>query len=169
MPKPRKKRTNVIVGGPEPKVRRPTKKAVQRELEKHFQSWACDFMEWHGWRNIRNNPVFAMTIGGAVVRSNEKGAPDNVFLYYFGTKQSPSAVCLVLWIEWKREGEDPDEHQIKWHVKERARGALIWVVEANREAFEKAYYENFGWLHKGDRARGQVALFAGLPEELLPV
>lgn len=152
--------------------KKPSARSRKKELEKEFQKWATDFLTHRGWRHFRNNPIAAMTIGGAWARSGEKGMPDDTFVYYFGTRPKPSALTLTMWIEFKAEGEVPEPHQAKWHEEERALGALVCVYgdldpESNRRQFEEDYYAAFGWLH-GPNGRGQTDLFACLPMELIP-
>jgi hypothetical protein len=68
----------------------------------------------------------------------EPGMPDYVFIRYGMVKPSIPCMCSledgcvcaqILWIEMKRPGEKPRPNQLAWHETERARGAVVMVVD----------------------------------------
>lgn len=87
---------------------------------------------------------------GALLRScmraqgvGEPGMPDRLFVRYLDrakiecptVAETMLTVVLkkpaaeILWIEFKRPGERPRPDQTAWHEQERARGALVYVVD----------------------------------------
>jgi hypothetical protein len=80
----------------------------------------------------------------------EVGQPDYLFIRYDPEKQIPASwqkgvdcsYAQVLWIEFKAPGKKADAHQLDWHTAERARGALVIVVE-NIDGFI-AWYKSSG-------------------------
>lgn len=121
----------------------------EREVTRQIR----DYLEWQGWRGLRNQVSAAQNMAGGWFRSGEKGMPDYLFLYYF--RQQMPGVCLQLWIEIKREGEDLRPEQIAWHLAETARGGLVWTVD-KFESFQIRYQTVFGWLSK--HKEGQLVL-----------
>ncbi len=61
------------------------------------------------------------------------------------------AEAETLWIEFKSASGKPKKHQVEWHDKERARGALTWIAgvdfPASIEGF-RAHYRASG-LNRG--------------------
>jgi len=108
-----------------------------RLKEREVTRQVRDYLEWHGWRALRNQSAVSMNQAGGVFRSGEKGMPDYLFLYYF-RHQPYAGTCIHLWVEMKREGANLDGPQIEWQMKETARGAVVWTVD-NYEAFERRY------------------------------
>jgi hypothetical protein len=54
-----------------------------------------------------------------------------------------SVLCEAIWIEWKSRGGRIKKHQVEWHTKERARGAITLIAgvdfDASVEGFRKWY------------------------------
>lgn len=114
--------------------------------ERDVTKQVVDWMEWNGWRALRNQVSANQNQAGGWFRTGEKGMPDWLFLYYF--KHQPMiGVCVQLWIEMKKEGEDLKPDQVDWHMKEVARGALVWTVD-KFEPFVEKYESVFGWMQK---------------------
>jgi hypothetical protein len=57
----------------------------------------------------------------------------------------------VLWVEFKRGKEKAGSHQVAWHAKERARGALTWIANedfpATVDGF-RSHYEKSGLMRR---------------------
>lgn len=75
----------------------------------------------------------------------ELGMADYLYIRYdipelHGTYSTAKllATSQVLWIEFKKPGEEPTPQQLAWHVAERARGALVIVV-----GHETTWWEDF--------------------------
>jgi hypothetical protein len=139
--------------------------AVPQLKESDVQSQVRDYLRARGWRPVRTQ--FSFTPGA--FSTGEPGMPDYLFLYPL-----PGQYCgsLAIWIEFKSPrargctcvlGEAKKcRHcrQIAWHQKERAKGFVVWSGVDDFDWFEDHYMEKFGWLHAGDRARGQLDLLA---------
>lgn len=58
----------------------------------------------------------------------------------------------VIWIEWKRPGGTPTDHQLDWHFSERVRGFLTLIAtidfEPTLEGF-KFWYSTSGLSRRG--------------------
>ena len=56
------------------------------------------------------------------------------------------AACEVMWIEWKAPGGKVKKHQVEWHMKERARGAMTAIAgvdfPASIKGFSRWYRES---------------------------
>jgi hypothetical protein len=153
----------------------PTKReqAVERKaIEKQTQQSCASFLINHKWRRIRNNPILASDENGNVFSASEPGMPDELYLYYFGSKDRCSAAMLGLWIEYKKPGEiekpartKTRQRQMDWQRRERLWGAEIWEID-DYNVFQDRYFKAFGWLHSGSRARGQTELFGSAAVDL---
>jgi hypothetical protein len=101
-----------------------------------------------GWRTLRWEPVSDRSRGRGC---GEVGMPDLLCLRY----GRQGAACEVLWLEWKAPGGRVRKHQVEWHTKERARGAMTAIAgvdfAASVEAFV-AWYRSNGLLKRGDSA-----------------
>jgi hypothetical protein len=74
-----------------------------------------------GWRTLRCEPMSDRSRGRGF---GEPGMPDLLSLRY--SSQS-AAGCECLWLEWKRPGGRVRKHQVAWHTRERARGAMTAI------------------------------------------
>lgn len=90
-------------------------------LEKHVEQAVRDFLALDGWRSFKTDPCSDRSRGKGF---GEVGMPDCLFVRY-GLPISGQ----ILWIEFKRPGKKPTAHQLAWHDAERARGALVLVVD----------------------------------------
>jgi hypothetical protein len=61
----------------------------------------------------------------------------------------------LLWCEWKRRGGKAKSHQIDWHARERARGALVIVAG---EDFPASIEGFLGWYNQSGLARHKLAI-----------
>lgn len=119
-------------------------------LEAHVQQTVTQLLEYDGWRAFRTEH--------AIERSNdeqrrfkrrvgEPGQPDYLYIRYNPVTylQPMDSVnrtdADVMWIEFKKPGEEPEPKQLKWHAAERACGALVLVVD-DIDAFRKWYEES---------------------------
>ncbi|HKT90122.1 MAG TPA: hypothetical protein VJQ59_16875 [Candidatus Sulfotelmatobacter sp.] len=136
-------------------------KPTEAQIEK-----ACtDMLEADGWRTIETDLKRLRGLG-----VQEKGMADRLYVRYRphpyeihrDGRDNPRAIgwwqavlpcqAEVLFIEWKRirEGHKaatkPSQHQLAWHAKERARGALTLIAgidfEASIEGFIRWYRES---------------------------
>jgi hypothetical protein len=104
--------------------------------EAHVQETVTSLLEWDGWRPIRTDPVSDRSRGKGF---GELGMPDYLYVRYLrgdriefpqhGTAVLKEPAAEVLWIEFKAPGKAAKPHQLAWHEAERARGALVLVVD----------------------------------------
>lgn len=119
-----------------------TRTARSPVLEKHVQEGVAAFLSIDGWRRIRTD---LRRLRGMGVQ--EKGMADDLFLRYdpifvrvHGQAYSEfKPFAEVLWCEFKRPGEKPRPEQIVWHEAERAKGALVLIVDCI-DQFRKDYF-----------------------------
>jgi hypothetical protein len=126
------------------------KKLTARSLitEAHVQKSVVDYLQWDGWRAIRTDPVSDRQRGKGF---GEIGMPDYLFVRYKPTFRASGmrdirlsmddTVAQVLWIEFKRPGQKPRPRQMVWHDAERARGALVLVVD-DFDSFRQWYSQS---------------------------
>jgi hypothetical protein len=74
-----------------------------------------------GWRTLRCEPVSDRTLARGF---GEAGMPDLLCLRY----GRQGAACEVLWLEFKSSGGRVRKHQLAWHQRERACGALTAIA-----------------------------------------
>lgn len=121
------------------------------------------FMEAHGWRSIR----MQRTVIPGMFQTAEPGCPDFLFLRY-----NESGSAYALWCEIKSPTDRRSCRclqnrgtrkrctvcdQKQWQEREKARGARLVVVD-DFDWFADQYERAYGWLHKGETARGQMEL-----------
>ena len=107
--------------------------------EAHVQQTVREFLEADGWRAIRTDPVSDRARGKGF---GEVGMPDYLFVRYTCDRRGAAykvvslktqiwmeVAAQVLWIEFKRAGQKPKPRQARWIEAERARGALVIVVD----------------------------------------
>lgn len=100
--------------------------------ESYIEAECTKILEADGWRALRTDPVSDRARGKGF---GELGMADHLYIRY-GNRAGRApmkftfthALCLVLWIEFKRPGEKPQKHQTAWHIRERARGALTLIA-----------------------------------------
>jgi hypothetical protein len=121
-----------------------------------------DFMRARSWRHVRTQ--FAFSPGS--FSTGEPGMADSLFLRYMD-----NGAALATWVEFKSPNDKrrcncgPGRQcklcrQRAWQERERARGAVVWVVDDLQEFIER-YEAAYGWLHRADTGRGQLDLLAG--------
>lgn len=101
-----------------------------RIMERDIQATVTQFLELDGWRAFRTELTVQRDRGRVV---GERGQPDYLYLRY-GAQTDPITrvrypIGQILWIEFKRKGEEPRPDQQKWHLLEMARGAMVLVVD----------------------------------------
>ena len=107
--------------------------------EAHVQQTIVEFLQIDGWRAIRTELTVQRDRGRVV---GERGMPDMLLIRYEYEHPFPApnppwpeiepetrSYAQVLWIEMKKPGEKPRKDQLAWHEAERARGALVLVVD----------------------------------------
>jgi hypothetical protein len=122
--------------------------------EAELERICTQVLEMDGWRSLKTNPVSRRARGAGF---GELGMADYLYIRYpdprlpMGTqkcmKMGHLGPCDVMWIEWKRQGGLPEEHQIKWIVAERNRGALVLLAGQDFPATVDgfcAWYESSG-------------------------
>jgi hypothetical protein len=89
--------------------------------ESLIEAECCRLLSEDGWRILKTDPVSDRSRGKGF---GETGMADVLALRY--GKQG--AACEVLWVEWKAPGGRPRKHQLAWHTRERARGAMTVIA-----------------------------------------
>lgn len=113
------------------------------EWPEHMIERECTrLLEQDGWRSLRTDPVSDKGRGKGF---GEIGMADHLYIRYVGSTPAVMArdlaaigggcavscidnLCEVLWCEFKSAKGKPAKHQIEWHTKERARGALTLIA-----------------------------------------
>jgi hypothetical protein len=110
-------------------------------LESEIEAECTKLLEEDGWRPLRTDPVSDKGRGKGF---GELGMADHLYVRYeFDPLHGPGDNCRgqILWIEFKRPGKKPKKHQIEWHTKERARGALTLIAGEDFPATVKGFTE----------------------------
>lgn len=130
------------------------------------------YLQHKGWRPVRHQ----RTVVPGSFQAGEPGQADFEFIYYLRNARIPT-LTLLLWVEFKKPKARPRckciENsgtrkrctfcdQRKWREREKARGGVVWAGVDDFEWFEATYEATFGWLHKGEAARGQLELLVGM-------
>jgi hypothetical protein len=112
--------------------------------ESLIEAECCHLLVEDGWRTLKTDPVSDRGRGKGF---GEPGMADTLCLRY--SRQKPAA-CEVLWIEWKAPGGRVKKHQLDWHTKERARGAMTAIAGVDFAASVKGFR---GWYRASGLAR----------------
>lgn len=137
---------------------KPQPKILERDVAKQVK----DFLEQHrGWRAVRSQFAF---VPGAF-QTGQPGMPDWLFLRY-----GDNGTAHVLWIEVKGPNDKrrcqcrPGDRKVckvcrqaAWAERERKLGARVWVV-SDFDQFAVDYEREYGHLHRGEQAVGQLSL-----------
>lgn len=113
-------------------------------------------LEQDGWRALRTDPVSDRGRGKGF---GELGMADHLYMRYSArhcsdfANESHRAQSETLWIEFKSSKGNPQSHQIDWHTKERARGALTWIAGVDFPASVAGFVEHY---RKSGLNRGRV-------------
>lgn len=109
-------------------------------------------LEQDGWRALRTDPVSDKSRGKGF---GEVGMADHLYIRHGQWNHMfPDSVNLAkpyavaasetLWIEFKSAKGKPAKHQIDWHTKERARGALTLIAGVDFPASVEGFVEWYG-------------------------
>ncbi len=126
------------------------------EWPEHMIEAECTrLLERDGWRALRTDPVSDRGRGKGF---GELGMPDHLYIRYEPVNpgeemDSFSASTETMWIEFKSAKGKPAKHQIEWHTKERARGALTWIAGVDFPASVAGFVEHY---RKSGLNRGRV-------------
>lgn len=108
-------------------------------------------LEQDGWRALRTDPVSDRGKGKGF---GELGMADHLYIRYGrrANRYLPQGEeDQAMWIEYKSARGKPKKHQIDWHTKERARGALTLIAgvdfPASLAGF-KEWYEKSGLMRR---------------------
>lgn len=132
----------------------PKPKLSERQIEKTI----CDFLEADGWICRKMEQNFSERKQKIV---GEAGMPDRQCVRYeaglvAGGKHWPHNSAMradsqTIWLELKTKTGKAAQHQLDWHAKERARGALTLIAgrdfEASIEGF-MCHYQRSGLMRR---------------------
>ena len=108
-------------------------------------------LEQDGWRPLRTDPVSDKGRGKGF---GEIGMADHLYFRYAGGHSTyAKSEALVLWVEFKSGQGKPKKHQIEWHTKERARGALTLIAGQDFPASVEGFV---AWYRASGLNRGRV-------------
>ena len=116
--------------------------------ERHVQQTVTELLEWDGWRSFRTEHAIERNADGGFRRKvGEPAMPDYLYIRYglvggINVVECPDACAEVLWVEYKKPGEEPTKAQLEWHEQERARGGLVVVIDSIEGG--KAWYKTSG-------------------------
>lgn len=131
--------------------RAPTANPVRRKvpLESEIERDCTQVLIHDGWRPLKTDPVSDRRRGKGF---GELGMADYLYIRYQDavagitsgrtwTTVECRANSQVLWIEWKRETGEAAPHQLKWHERERANGALTLIAGIDFPATVEGFME----------------------------
>ncbi len=134
--------------------------ALPEMSEADIESACTKLLEDDGWqRSLRTDPVSDRGRGKGF---GELGMADHLYIRYECRNSEPNVLALpaiqlalseTMWIEYKSAKGKPADHQIKWHTKERARGALTIIAGIDFPASVAGFVE---WYRKSGLNRGRV-------------
>ena len=124
------RRNREVFGEPEPAAL--PGKPAEDAPESLIEAECCRLLAQDGWRTLKTDPVSDRRRGKGF---GELGMADTLALRY--GKQGTA--CEVLWLEWKAPGGRLRKHQVEWHTKERARGALTAIAGVDFPASVKGF------------------------------
>jgi hypothetical protein len=110
-------------------------------------------LEQDGWRSLRTDPVSDRGRGKGF---GEVGMADHLYIRYNASAGATKILTVtdkVLWIEFKSAKGKPKKHQIEWHTKERARGALTLIAGVDFPASVNGF---MGWYRASGLNRSLV-------------
>jgi hypothetical protein len=99
-----------------------------------IEAECCHLLAADGWRILKTDPVSDRRRGKGF---GELGMADTLCLRYGSGRQK--AACEVLWLEWKAPGGRVQKHQLAWHTRERARGAMTAIAGVDFPASIKGF------------------------------
>jgi hypothetical protein len=108
-----------VFGKPEP-AELPEKPA-EGASEALIEGECCKLLAEDGWRTLKTDPVSDRRRGKGF---GELGMADTLCLRY----GRQGAAAEVMWLEWKSRNGRVAKHQLEWHTRERARGAMTAIA-----------------------------------------
>jgi hypothetical protein len=134
-----------------------------KPLEKHIQSACAGFLALDGWRPLQTDPTSDRARGKGF---GELGMADHLFLrpcivrYSVSRRDMPypkATIALasrgeILWVEFKRPGTSPTDHQLDWHFAERLNGFMTAMASID---FEPTYEGFVSWYRESGLLRRQ--------------
>ena len=132
------RRNREVFGAPwPPGLVGPPEKSAKDVPESLIEGECCKLLTEDGWRILKTDPVSDRGRGKGF---GEPGMADTLCLRY----GRQGASCEVLWIEWKAPGGRVKKHQLAWHTKERARGAMTAIAGVDFAANIKGFGAWYG-------------------------
>jgi hypothetical protein len=116
-------------------TKKPRPVSQNKILEKQVTSDVKKYLMLRGWRPLR----MQRTVLPGQFSTCEPGTPDILFLRYDTTALHSPGWGQMLWIEFKSPAGHLGPKQVEWIDKEKARGAIVLVVDDLDEFV--AYYE----------------------------
>jgi hypothetical protein len=121
------------------------------EWPEHMIEAECTrLLQQDDWRAISTKPV---SDRGRGLGFGELGMADHLYIRYhdtrdsFGYQKNHTAITLaavqLLWVEFKSCKGKPSKHQIEWHTRERARGALTWIASVDFPASVAGFVDQY--------------------------
>jgi hypothetical protein len=123
---------------------KPANEKAEDVTESLIELECCKLLSEDGWRILKTDPVSDRGRGKGF---GELGMADTLAVRY----GRPGAVCEVLWLEWKSRGGRVKKHQLDWHAKERARGAMTAIAGVD---FAPSVQGFIGWYRSSGLAKG---------------
>jgi hypothetical protein len=111
--------------------------------ESLIEAECCKLLAEDGWRTLKTDPVADRSRGRGF---GEPGMADTLALRY----GRQGASCEALWIEWKAPGGRVRKHQVAWHTRERARGAMTAIAGVD---FAPSVQGFIGWYRSSGLAK----------------
>ena len=108
-----------------------------------IEAECCRLLAADGWRTLKTDPVSDKSRGKGF---GELGMADTLCLRY----SRQGAAAEVLWIEWKSRRGRVRKHQLEWHTRERACGALTLIAGLDFPATVKGFWD---WYQSSGLAR----------------
>src|SRR5579884_2070502 len=104
---------------------------MRQRPEREIENACTDLLELDGWRCIKTDLPHLRGLG-----VQEKGMADRLYIRYrfLETAARRGDEVQAMWIEWKAPKGKPTPHQIDWHKRERALGALTLIAGIDFEA-----------------------------------
>lgn len=125
------------------KTEKPKRRKVTSESE--IERDCTQILIHDGWRPLKTDPVSDRRRGKGF---GELGMADYLYIRYgapgFSDNQQYAmahASAQVLWCEFKREDGSAKPHQLKWHQRERQRGALTLIAGVDFEASVEGFMD----------------------------
>ena len=106
----------------------------------------CTLLAQDGWRVLKTDPVSRRAHGKGF---GEIGMADTQALRY----RPQSVIGEILWLEWKSRGGRVKKHQVEWHTRERARGAITAIAGVDFAASVEGFRN---WYRAAGLVRSQL-------------